>query len=89
MPENERQERREAAVAAIRRGEDGTAYWGGDAPQLPTVGYLTMAAGSLAAGHALNWLLGTAEMPHGHFQFDIGALEFAFAADTTKRRATC
>lgn len=89
MPEHERQERREAAAAAIRRGEDGTAYWGGDAPPLPTVGYLTTAAGSLVAGYALNWLLGTAEMPHGHFQFDIGAPEFAFVADTTKRRATC
>lgn len=63
MSEEERQDRREAAAAAIRRGEDGTAYWGGDAPQLPTVGYLTTVAGSLAAGYALNWLLGTAEMP--------------------------
>jgi hypothetical protein len=89
MPESERQERREAAAAAIRRGEDGTAYWGGDIPLLPAVGYLTTVAGSLAAGYALNWLLGTAQMPHSHFQFDVGASEFAFAADTTQRRPSC
>jgi len=89
MPPEERARRREAAAAAIHRGEDGTAYWSGDAPQLPTVGYLTTVAGSLAAGYALNWLLGTAEMPHSHFQFDIGAPEFGFAVDTTVQRPSC
>ena len=89
MAEHDREKCREAAADAIRRGEDGSAYWGGDAPQLPTVGYLTTAAGALAAGYALNWLLGTSEMPHARFQIDIGAAEFAFATDNIRRRSHC
>src|SRR5690242_9759917 len=67
----------------------GHCIWGGDAPQLRTVGYLTTAAVSLATGYAINWLLGTAEMPHSRLQFDIGAPEFGFVADTTVPRRTC
>lgn len=89
MAEEEKQERREAAAAAEVRGDDGTNYWPGDEPQLPSVGYLTTAAGALTAGYALNWLLGTAVMPHSRMQFDIGASEFAFASDETTRRAEC
>lgn len=63
---------------ALRRGESGDAYWRGELPQLPSVGYLTTAAGALAAGYALNWLLGTASMPHDHFQMDVGAPGFGF-----------
>lgn len=89
MSEEEKQQRRDDAAAAEVRGDDGTNYWPGDEPQLPSVGYLTTTAGSLAAGYALNWLLGTATMPHSRIQFDIGAPEFAFAADETVRRPDC
>ncbi len=89
MTETEREVRREAAACADARGDDGSAYWAGEIPQLPAVGYLTTAAGALAAGYALNWLLGTSEMPHAHFQFDIGAPEFGFAPNNAKRRDGC
>ena len=89
MTEEEQEARREAAECAIARSDDGSAYWAGEAPQLPAVGYLTTTAGALAAGYALNWLLGTSEMPHGQFQFDIGASEFAFAPSNAKRRDKC
>jgi tRNA A37 threonylcarbamoyladenosine dehydratase len=38
MSEDEKRERRKAAAAAEVRGEDGTNYWPGDEPQLPSVG---------------------------------------------------
>ncbi len=89
MTEEERAQRKEAAAEAVKRGEDGTAYWGGDIPQLPTVGYLTTNAGSLAAGYAINWLAGTSDLPHSRFQFDIGQPEFGFAVINRKRSSTC
>ena len=89
MSEEDRNRSREAATAAIKRGEDGSLYWNGEPPPLPTVGYLTTMAGSLAAGYALNWLLGTGDMPHNRFQFDIGSPEFAFVADTAARKSDC
>jgi tRNA A37 threonylcarbamoyladenosine dehydratase len=63
--------KREAA-AARERGDHGDAYWRGEPPQLPSVGYLTSCAGNIVAGYALNWLLGTGEMPHGRIQLDLG-----------------
>lgn len=89
MAEDEKQRRRDDAAAAEVRGEDGTNYWPGDEPQLPSVGYLTTTAGALAAGYALNWLLGTSAMPHSRIQFDIGAPEFAFVPDEIMRRPDC
>jgi hypothetical protein len=89
MPPEERARCEAAAAAAIRRGEDGTAYWQGGPPQLPAVGYLTTTAGAMAAGYALNWLLGTATMPHQRMQFDVGAAEFGFVSAEASRRAGC
>ncbi|MGB3118158.1 MAG: ThiF family adenylyltransferase, partial [Verrucomicrobiales bacterium] len=63
--------KREAA-AARGQGAHGDAYWRGEPPQLPSVGYLTSCAGNIVAGYALNWLLGTAAMPHGRIQLDLG-----------------
>ena len=60
MSLEERRQRREDADAARLRGEDPTAYWR-DEPQLNTVGYLTTAAGSLAAGYAIGWITGRFE----------------------------
>lgn len=54
MTDDEQKQRKEAAAEAAKGGEDGTLYWGGDLAQLPTVGYLTTNAGSLAAGYAIN-----------------------------------
>ncbi|MDD5141785.1 MAG: ThiF family adenylyltransferase [Verrucomicrobiales bacterium] len=89
MTEEDRKQRKEAADEANKRGEDGTVYWNGDVPQLPTVGYLTTNAGSLAAGYAINWLVGSCDLPHSRFQFDIGQPEFGFAVINRKRSASC
>lgn len=89
MPAEERERRRAEAALAVARGEDGTVYWQGDPPQLPAVGYLTTTAGAIAAGYALNWLLGTAAMPHQRIQFDLGLPEFAFVGTDSRSRPEC
>lgn len=89
MSDAEKERCRAAAKEATKRGLDGANYWAGDPPQLPSIGYLTTIAGAMAAGYGLNWLLGTAEMQHGRFQFDINAPEFAFVSDTTTARSNC
>jgi hypothetical protein len=43
----------------------------------------------MAAGYGLNWLLGTAAMPHSRIQFDIGKPEFGFVGMQESRRADC
>jgi hypothetical protein len=78
-----------AAAAAIKRGEDGTVYWQGGLPPVPAVGYLTTAAGALTAGYGLNWLLGTAVMPHQRMQFDPGHPEFGFVGLEHARQPKC
>ena len=89
MTDDERKQRKDAAAEAAKRGEDGTIYWGGDLAQLPTVGYLTTNAGSLAAGYAINWLAGTSDLPHSRFQYDLGQPEFGFKIINRKRTASC
>ncbi len=89
MDAEEREQRKLAAEAAVARGVDGGLYWGGDAPQLPTVGYLTTNAGSLAAGYAINWLTGVAAMPHTRFQYDLGAPCFGFVEVPRLRNPEC
>lgn len=89
MDTDERERRRAAAQEAEQRGDNPDLYWGGDAPQLPTVGYLTTHAGSLAAGYVINWLVGTADIPHSHFQYDIGAPQFGFVDIPRTRKAEC
>jgi hypothetical protein len=89
MPPEEQQRCQVAAAAAIKRGEDGAAYWQGGPAQVPAVGYLTTAAGAMAAGYGLNWLLGTAAMPHQRMQFDLGQPEFGFVSVHDERRPEC
>lgn len=89
MPPEERARCEAAAAEAVKRGEDGTAYWQGGPPQLPAVGYLTTTAGAMAAGYAINWLLGTARMPHQRMQFDLGVPEFGFVSAETRHRPDC
>jgi len=89
MSPEEQKRCRAAAAAAIKRGEDGTIYWQGGPPQVPAVGYLTTIAGAMAAGYGLNWLLGTAGMPHQRMQFDLGQSEFGFVGTFDERRPEC
>lgn len=89
MHPDERERCIAAAAAAIKRGEDGTAYWQGGPPQLPAVGYLTTTAGAMAAGYGLNWLFGTAVMPHQRMQFDLGKAELGFVGLQQERCGEC
>ena len=57
MSPEEQLRRRNAALEARQRGEDPHGYWD-DLPQLNTVGYLTTAAASLAAGCAIGLVTG-------------------------------
>ncbi|MCB1064456.1 MAG: ThiF family adenylyltransferase [Verrucomicrobiae bacterium] len=87
-PEEIEVAQREAAEARERGGE-GEAYWRGEPPQLPSVGYLTSAAGEIVAGYALNWLLGTAEMPHGRMQLDLGKPGLGLVCDDEQPSPNC
>lgn len=80
---------RRAAADAQKRGDDGEAYWRGEPPQLPSVGYLTSGAGNMIAGYALNWLLGTAEMPHSRIQFDLGRPGLGLVFDDEEPSPAC
>ena len=70
MSGEEKAERRAAAEKAIMRGEDPDPYWQG-VPQLNTVGYLTGAAGALAAAYAIGWISGRFEPPFARLQMNI------------------
>lgn len=69
MSAEERASRRAAAADAERRGEKPDPYWQREA-QLNTVGYLTTAAGALAAGNALGILTGTFEPGFSRMQLN-------------------
>ena len=75
MTEEERVMRQSEAKAAVERGESPDPYWRSER-QIHTVGYLTSAAGALAAGYAEGWLTGAFAMPHDAFQLDIGQPQF-------------
>ncbi len=76
MTDEERRSRRAAAQEALERGDNPDHYWRGER-QLHTVGYLTSAVGSIAAGYVEGMLTGEFTMPHTAFQFDIGQPHFA------------
>lgn len=75
MTDEERAMRQSEANAAVARGDSPDPYWRSER-QIHTVGYLTSAAGALAAGYAEGWLTGAFDMPHNAFQFDIGQPQF-------------
>lgn len=82
----------EAAAAskmAIANGFDGNQYWNGEPPTLPTVGYLTTAAGSLLAGYAMGKLTGAFAMPVSRFQCDIGFPNLGYVAIARRKRTIC
>ena len=71
MTDAEREQRAQAAAEAVKRGVDGTQYWGEKPPRELTVGYMTTAVGAIQAGYAEGWITGAATMPHQRFQFDL------------------
>jgi hypothetical protein len=80
MSEAELAERARQAEDAAARGADPDAYWRGRPRQLHTVGYLTTAAGALAAGYAEGWLTGAFSIPHASFQLDASKERLGVAA---------
>jgi hypothetical protein len=72
MDEEEKKQRRAAAADARLKGENAGAYWL-EEPQLNTVGYLTTAAGAMAAGYAIGWLTGRFEPPFSRLQMNLVA----------------
>jgi len=71
MSPDERETRIRAAADAIARGDDPDHYWRGQRQQF-TVGYMTTAAGAIAAGYAEGLVTGAFNMPHAAFQMDLG-----------------
>lgn len=89
MTAEEREHRQRAAAQAAERGGDPDQYWRNRTRQLHTVGYLTTAAGAMAAGYAAGWLTGAFEPPHDSFQFDIGRAKLGCVAPPQERKAGC
>jgi molybdopterin/thiamine biosynthesis adenylyltransferase len=87
MTDNERAIRIKAAQDAGLRGDNPDHYWSGPR-QIHTVGYLTGAIGSLAAGYVEGWLTGAFRMPYDAFQIDVGRPGFGFTP-TTARSHDC
>ena len=88
MTEDEKDQRRIAAGEARARGGDADAYWQ-DLPQLNTVGYLTTAAGSMAAGYAIGWLTGRFEPPFCRLQMNLSARYLDTAEPEDRPRTEC
>jgi hypothetical protein len=89
MSETERAMRQEQARQAEMRGDNPDQYWRGRQRQLHTVGYLTTAAGALAAGYVEGMLTGTFSMPHSAMQFDIGKTRLGCVAPPRVRENAC
>lgn len=75
MSDDEIARRRAAAAVAIADGGAQGGYWH-EAPQLNTVGYLTTAAGALAAGYAIGYLTHRFPTPFSRIQLNIQAPAF-------------
>lgn len=89
MSDDERAAQELAAEEAARRGADEDQYWRGRPRQFHTVGYLTTAAGALAAGYMEGVLTGTFAPPHPQFQFDIGVERFGVAVSPQSQSRGC
>jgi molybdopterin/thiamine biosynthesis adenylyltransferase len=72
MSPEEKAFRQQEAENAKDRGEDPNPYWRG-VQQLNTVGYLTAAAGALAAGYAIGWITGRFDAPFERIQMNLVA----------------
>ena len=85
---DERERRQAASQEALLRGENPNPYWHG-APQLNTVGYLTTAAGALAAGYAIGWLTGRFNPPFSRLQMNLVGPFLDVTDDPTVARLHC
>jgi molybdopterin/thiamine biosynthesis adenylyltransferase len=88
MSEDERSRRRSAAARARDEGLPAGGYWQ-DVPQLNTVGYLTTAAGALAAGYAIGWLTGRFGPPFTRVQLNLAAPLFDVVEVEQDARPDC
>lgn len=88
MPEEEKARRRAEAEAARLRGDDPGPYWRGT-PQLNTVGYLTGAAGALAAAYAIGWMTGRFVPPFSRTQMNLVAEYFDVQDIPQQARGDC
>ena len=88
MSEDEREQRRAAAVEAELEGGNANAYWH-DIPQLNTVGYLTTVAGALAAGYAIGWLTNRFTTPFERLQMNLVAPFLDVTDNEQTRRHDC
>ena len=88
MSDAELRERELAALAGAVRGQNPDQYWRRQR-QFPTVGYLTTAAGAIAAGYVEGWLTGAFQIPHPSFQFDIGRERFGVVTPPTEYVSGC
>jgi len=89
MSSEERQRRRQDAEDARKRGDDPHAYWR-DEPQLNTVGYLTTAAGALAAGYLIGWLTARFEPPFSTLEANLLVPSFAtIRGESTEPECYC
>lgn len=89
MSDAERCDKEQQALDAGARGVEADQYWKGRPRQLHTVGYLTTAAGALAAGYVEGALTGSFGMPHSEFQFDIGQPNLGIVASPLEQASTC
>lgn len=88
MSDQERRNRQIAAAEAARAGADGGRYWSHE-PQLNTVGYLTTAAGALAAGQAIGWLTGRYPPRLSRLQMNLSDPFFGVIEPTDEPRPSC
>ena len=88
MSDQERRTRQAAAAEAARAGMDGGQYWSRE-PQLNTVGYLTTAAGALAAGQAIGWLTGRYAPRLSRLQMNLSEPFFDVTEPVDEPRPAC
>ena len=88
MSAEEREIRQAAAANAASAGVDGGQYWSQE-PQLNTVGYLTTAAGALAAGQAIGWLTGRYAPKLSRLQMNLSEPFFDVTEPADEPRPSC
>jgi hypothetical protein len=88
MSPDERDRRRADAAAARARGAEPYAYWR-DEPQLNTVGFLTTAAGALAAGYAMGWITGRFGLKSNLLEASLLLPSLTPRADKARPECTC
>ena len=85
---DERQQRQDAARRAQELGGRADHYWR-DLPQINTVGYLTTATGSIAAGFALGLITARFEPPFTRMQMNLSREYFDTTNSDFGRREQC